>query len=135
MKKLIFIIFLSTFIFLTGCSNSKFKSISLDKLYDKINDKESFIVYFEEESNTLKSKLETVLKNNNLDGFVINASKISSEEKLKLEPAITYEGSTIVFIINGKDPSRLSHVTNSETTIKEIEARLIDMNFIKSNEE
>ncbi len=134
MKKIIYFIAIISIILLTGCSKSSLESISLSDLYNKIDNKESFVLYIEGNDNTLKDKLEKALLNNNLTGYHIKASKINAEEKLKLEPVIAYDDTTIVFIIEGKDPSRLSHVTNSDTTIKEIEARLKDMNFIKEDE-
>ena len=134
MKKIIYFVSIFAIILLTGCSNSKLESISLENLYKKLDNKESFILYIDVDDSTLESKLETALESNNLTGYYLNASKISDEEKLKLEPLITYDASTIVFVINGKDPSRLSHVTESSTSVKEIEARLKDMNFIKTEE-
>ena len=131
MKKLLFLMLASLVVMITGCSNSKLKVLSLDELYNKINNKDSFVVYFDVEDSSLKDKLETVVTNNNIEGYIIDTSKISEEEKIKLQPIITYEESSIIFIINGMDSSILSHVTNSDTSVKEIEARLKDINLIK----
>ena len=131
MKKIIIFVLMSMGLIITGCSNSKLQKLSLDELYNKINNKESFVIYFDVEDSSLKDKFEKVVGNNNIDGYIIDTSKISEDEKIKLQPIISYESSSIVFIIDGKDSSILSHVTNSDTTVKEIEARLKDMNFIK----
>ncbi len=115
----------------TGCTKSKLNKLSLDELYNKINNKDSFVVYFEVTDNALKNKLEKAATNNKIEAYVIDANKISNEEKIKLQPIISYEDSAIVFIVDGKDPSILSHITNSDTTVKEIESRLKDMNYVK----
>ena len=131
MKKIIYCLLFTLILVVTGCSNSKLKSLSLDELYNKISNKDSFVVYFEVEENSLKTKLEKVLTNNDLTGYVVDTSKINDDAKIKLQSTIDYESSAIIFIIDEKDPSILSHITNSDTTLKEIEARLEDMNFIK----
>ena len=130
MKKILYFMSIIGIIILTGCSKSLLKSLSLDELYNKINNKESFVLYIELGNSTLKNKLEKIVESYNLNGYYIDARKISSDEKLQLEPLIQYDNTEIVFIIDGKDPSSLSHVTNDDTTIKEIEARLKDMKFI-----
>ena len=130
MKKIIYI-FLLTIFFLTGCSNSKLTKITIDELNKKLTDKETFILYFAKEDSKLEKTLNTVLENNNLEGYKIDASEISTEDKNKLEPQIAYETPSIVFIIDGKDPSILSHVKDESITTKEIVNRLKDMNFIK----
>ena len=130
MKKILYFMSIIGIIILTGCSKSLLKSLSLDELYNKINNKESFVLYIELGNSTLKNKLEKIVESYNLNGYYIDAGKISSDEKLQLEPLIQYDNTEIVFIIDGKDPSSLSHVTNDDTTIKEIEARLKDMKFI-----
>ena len=131
MKKILCFISIIALILITGCTKSKLETLSLDSLYEKINNKDSFVLYIHVGDSSLQSKLEQVLESNNLTGYYINGAKLSNEEKLKLETSITFDNSEIVFIIEGQDPSHLSHVTNDETTIKELEARLKDMNFIK----
>ena len=130
MKKIFLSLLLVLFV-LTGCSNSKLSSINLDELNEKLNKKETFIVYFSKSDNKLEDTLNEVLKENNLSGYKIDTSKINNEEKNKLELQIAYEEPSIVFIVNGLDSSKLSHITNQNTTKKEILARLKDMKFIK----
>ena len=131
MKKILCLVSILALILLTGCSKSNLNTISLDELYNKISNKDSFVIFFEDEDNGLKTKLEEALSNNNIEGYLIKTSKISAEEKTKLEPIIAYDSNSIVFVVDGKDASILSHVTNQDTTVKEITARLKDMNFIK----
>ena len=131
MKKIIYSISMLVLLLLTGCTKSNLTTISLNELNNKISNKDSFVIYFEGEKNILKDKLETVLTSNNIEGYLIKTAKITEEEKIKLQPVISYEGSEIVFIVNGYDSSILSHIKNTDTTTEEIEARLKDMNFIK----
>jgi hypothetical protein len=131
MKKFIYLMVIFLGLMVTGCTKSKLNKLSLDELYNKINNKDSFVVYFEVTDNALKNKLEKAATNNKIEAYVIDANKISNEEKIKLQPIISYEDSAIVFIVDGKDPSILSHITNSDTTVKEIESRLKDMNYVK----
>ena len=130
MKKIIFSLLLSIFI-LTGCGNSKLSKITLDDLNKKLENKETFIVYFYKDDSNLENTLNSVLENNNLEGFKIDTSKISNEEKNKLEVQIAYKEPSIVFVVNGNDPSILSHITDESTTSKDIINRLRDMKFIK----
>ena len=130
MKKIFLSLLLVLFV-LTGCSNSKLSSINLDELNEKLNKKETFIIYFSKNDNKLEDTLNNVLNENSLTGYKFDTSKISNEEKNKLELQIAYEEPSIVFVINGLDSSKLSHITNQNTTKKEILARLKDMNFIK----
>lgn len=130
MKKIFLSLFLLIFA-ITGCSISKLSSINLDELNEKLNNKESFIIYFANGDSNLEKTLSSVLEENNIAGYKIDTSKISKEEKNKLEIEIAYEEPSIVFIINGKDPSKLSHVTSESITSKEISDRLKDMKFIK----
>ncbi len=134
MKKIFLILSVLIIIVVTGCSNSSsnLEKINLENLYSKLENKETFIVYFAKDDNTvLEKKLNTILENNNLTGYLVNVNKISDEEKIKLQPTITYEDNSIVFIIDGKDPSKLSHVTSDDVTNNELIARLKDMKFIK----
>ena len=132
MKRVFLIMLVIPFLLLTGCSSSTLEKISFNELKEKLTNKESFIIYFTGEDDTLKEKLETALKSNNLTGFYIDSAKISNDEKLDLETNIAYEESSIVFVLNGNDPTKLSHITNKDITIKDITARLIDMNYIKA---
>lgn len=130
-KYVLFLLLLLTF-FVSGCSKNSLSKISFDELNTKLNNKESFILYFNSDSNNnLEEKLDKVLTNNNLKGYIINASKLSDQEKIDLQLNIAYEEPSIVFIINGQDPTKLSHITDTNITTKQIEQRLKDMNFIK----
>ena len=130
MKKIFLSLLLSMFL-LTGCSSSKLNKISIEELNKKIQDKKIFIIYFSKNDSNLEKTLNKVLDNYDLEGYKIDTSKISNEEKNKLEIQIAYEEPSIVFVINGKDPSKLSHITSEVISTKDIIKRLQDMNFIK----
>jgi PBP1b-binding outer membrane lipoprotein LpoB len=134
MKKIIFSI-LAVIFLVTGCSNSKLSKLSYDELNTKLSNKETFILYLANDDSKLGEKLESVLSENNLEGYKINISDITSEEKYALETKISYEDACIVFIINGNNPSKLSHITDESITKKDIVKRLVDMNFIKEQKD
>ncbi len=130
MKKISLLIILMFTFLLTGCGNSKLENLSLKELKEKLNNKDTFIVYFAKEDSDLESKLNAVLENNNLKGYKFDTNKISDEEKYSLQLSIPYEEPSIVFVIKGQDPSKLSHVTDEDILIKHLEERLKDMQFI-----
>ncbi len=134
MKKIILSIVLTIFL-LTGCSSSKLSTLSYDELNTKLSNKETFILYLANDDNKLEDKLESILSENNLEGYKINISDITLEQKNTLETKIYYEDACIVFIINGNDPSKLSHITDESITKKDIVKRLVDMNFIKEQKD
>ena len=132
MKKIIQFIMLFMLIIVTGCSNNALKKISINELNEKLKNNETFIIYFtKDDEDILENKLLKVLEDNNLTGFKIDSNKITNEEKLLLQTQIDYETPSIVFIINGKDSSKLAHVTSDEITNNQLIQRLKDMNYIK----
>ena len=84
MKKKIFSLLLTIFL-LMGCSSSKLSKLTLDELNKKIENKETFIVYFYKSDSKLEETLNDVLESNNLEGFKVDTSKITNEEKNKLQ--------------------------------------------------
>ena len=130
MKK-IFLLLILSFLLIVGCSKSNLESISFENLKEKINNKETFVLYFTGEDNTLESKLDEIKKEYSITIYKVISSKISEKEKLDFQKIITFEEPSIVFIIDGKDPSKLAHVSDVNTSKKNIIERLKDMKFIK----
>lgn len=132
MKKIIIAVL---FIFIvTGCTSDNYSKINYKDLTQKIENKDTFIVLFNDDSKEaklLKNTLNKVLNNNNLKAYVINSNKISQENRNKLRPTISYENLSIVFIKNGMDSTKLSHITNPEISIDDLEKHLINLEFIK----
>ncbi len=131
MKK-VFLLLVLTIIFITGCSSKNLESINIDELNTKLENKDTFILYCADSDKfELEEKLVTVLEENNLTAYRLDTSKLEDEEKIKLQIKIAYESPSIIFIINGEDPTKLSHITSSTIKTSEIVARLIDMKYIK----
>lgn len=132
MKKLILIVVL-TFM-LVGCSNSNYENLTYKQLTNKLENKDTFIILFNDESsegNLLKKTLEQVLLENNLKAFEINPNDLSEENKISLRPYFSYENASIIFIKDGVDPSKLSHITDELTDKEEMESHLINLGFIE----
>lgn len=128
MKRIIISILL-IFILLTGCGSNN-KNIGFNELKEKMNNKDSFIVYFSGKDNLFKNKLNDIGKEYDLTIYTIDTNKISEEDKLNFQNKIDIKEEEIVFILNGQDPSKLSHVTDTSTSKKQIIQRLKDMHFI-----
>ena len=131
MKKVFFTIILLMTLVLTGCSNGNLKTISASDLNEKLNNKESFVLYFAKSDSTLEKTLKNVLKEYDLTGYKIDISKLDDKEMYDLKLKFSYNDPSIVFVIKGEDTGVLSHVTDSDTLSKSIVKRLMDMNFIK----
>lgn len=131
MKKLFFIILLLITITLTGCSNSNLKTINVDELNKKLNDKESFILFFSNSETSLEDTLTSVLKQYDLVGYKIDISKLDDKTSHEMKLKFAYNDPSIIFVVKGEDPGVLSHITDTSIRSKNIIKRLIDMNFIK----
>lgn len=130
MKKILFIL---TFILLvTGCNSSNIKTISYNELNQKFENKESFILFFEgNDSETLKSTLNKILEKNNLEAYTIKTNKLDNDKLNELRLKVDFEEPSITFVIDGSDPSVITHITNVYIEEDDLETRLHDMNFIK----
>lgn len=132
MKKISLLLIFILTIFLTACGKNNLENLSYKDLTNKLNEKESFIIYFGSDDDTeLAKKLNTVLESNNLTGYKFDPSDLTEEEKNTLSIAIAYEDPSIVFVVEGRDPSKLTHVTDKDIIVKNLEQRLKDLGFIK----
>ena len=130
MKKFILVI---TILLLTcACSNS-LKSIKIDNLEKKLNNKESFVLCLindEEEGLTLKKTLGKVIKDKKIDSFFINTDKLNDNDEEKLENLFTYEDSNIIiFIKNGQENSVLSRITDPFIKEKDLQKELGEQGY------
>ena len=131
MKKIFLLILLAISFTLTGCSSNSLSKVTISEIEEKMNNKESFIVYFSSKNDeTLEKNLKEVLEENNLEGYKVDINKINSEDENDFRLLIDYNDPSIVFVIDGVDSSILSHITDEEMSKKDIVKRLKDMNFI-----
>ena len=99
MKKILTVLIL--LLAVSGCSRNLSK-LNLEKLNKKLDNKETFILYLTDESdssNTLKNTLTSVLKDNNINAFYLNTDKLSSTDQDELKKTIAYEDSNIIIFI------------------------------------
>lgn len=130
MKKILFV--LSFILLLTGCGNNNIKTIGYSELIQKFDNKESFILFFDgDNSETLKSTLNKVLENNNLEAYTIKTNKLDNDKINELRLKVDFEEPSIAFVIDGNDPSVITHITDNYIDENNLEIRLHDMNFIK----
>ena len=133
MKKRYFLIVILFTLLLTACSSSKLSSISYNELKEKVNNKETFVLYVTTKDNTLEDTLKNVLEKYDFKAYKISLDDLNDSEKAELKLKYNYEDPTIIFIIEGNDPTILSHVTDSSIRSTDLIARLKDMNFIKED--
>ena len=130
MKKFILVI---TILLLTCACSNNLKSIKIDNLEKKLNNKESFVLYLtleDEEGLTLKKTLKNALKDKDIDLFYINTDKLSDTDEEKLQSLFTYEDSNIViFIKNGQENSVLSRITDTFISEKDLKTELENQGY------
>ena len=91
MKK--FILILLTLFLVVGCGNSNYNGLNYKELKAKLDNKETFILLLNDNSNeskVLKNSLNTVLENNNLKAYELNPTKLSNDEKNNLRTFFVY---------------------------------------------
>lgn len=128
MKKIIVIILIC--IFIVGCVNKKpYIEIKYKEFANKIENKESFILYIGSTDCSFCERYEKTLKRvvnkYNVDVYYINVAKekISSEDKTSLNNVVDFSGTpTTVFIKAGEVESRYNRIDGAVTSDKIIEA-------------
>ena len=80
---------------------------------------------------TIQANINKVLENNNLTAYTINTSKLNQDEINELRLKVDYETPAIVFVVDGRDPSVITHVTDIYIQENDLLTRLKDLNFIK----
>lgn len=131
MKKILFTVLMVLCV--VGCSGSYYYKIDYDDLLEKLDNKESFILFFNDGSDNgilLKNKLNKILKENEISAFEINPTKISEDEENELKLSFSYEDVSIIFIKDGVNPSKLTHVTDAFITEKELTNYIKNLGFI-----
>lgn len=132
MKRII-TIFILMFL-LVGCSKGNFTSLNYKELTAKLEKKDTFILLVNDGSDNgdfLKDTLNKVLENNDLKAYEFNATKIKESDKNALRNTISFENIGIIFIKDGLDSSKLTHITDVLTSEKVLENHLKNLEFIK----
>lgn len=113
MKKLI--ILLLPFLFFCGCSEKKYKEITLKTLEQKVEKKETFILMIGAASCThckgYKSTINEVIKDYNITIYYIDVDKLTETENSRLKKIASYKGTpTTVFLTKGKEESTYTRI-------------------------
>ena len=127
--KHILLVFLVTFL-LVGCKSNNINSISYEKFKEKVDKKESMILFFGE-SETLETTLNNVLNKYKLEAYKVKTAKLNDDEINSLKEIIDYEDPSICFIIDGNNPTKLTNITDEYITEAKLETVLNNLQFIK----
>ena len=115
---------------LVGCKSNNVNSISYEKFKEKIDKKESLILFFGE-SKTLETTLNNVLNKYDLKAYKIKTSSLNEDELNELKGIIDYEEPSICFIVDGINPTKLTNITDEYIEESKLETVLKNLNFIK----
>ena len=115
---------------LVGCKSNNVKSISYDSFKEKIEKKESMILFFGE-SETLETTLNNVLNKYDLKAYKIKISNLNNDEINELRGIIDYDQDSICFIVDGSNPTVLTNITDEYITETKLETVLKNLGFIK----
>ena len=131
MKRILMVTFMLLLtVCLVGCKSDKISTISYESFKEKVDKKESLILFFGE-SETMETTLNNVLNNHDLEAYKIKTKNLTDDEINELKLIIDYEDPSICFIIKGDNPSKLTNITDEYVTETKIENVLKDLEFIK----
>ncbi len=116
-------------------TKSYFKEIKYDKVIEKINNKESFVLVLSQTTcshcMSYKPTVEKVSKNYKLTIYYLETNLMSKKESEKFKKYITYSGTpTTVFIIDGEEKTVANRLDGAVEESKLIE-KLKSNGFIK----
>ena len=117
-------------LFLVGCKSNNISTISYDNFKEKVDKKESIILFFGE-SDLLENTLNNVLNEYDLKAYRIKTSSLSEEEVLELKSIIDYKEPSICFIKDGVNPTILTNITDEYAREETIINTLKNLEFIK----
>lgn len=140
MKKLAMLIILfSSFILATGCDSKSevtyLEEISFDKLYEMLDNEESFILEFIQDGCThcavFTPRFKNVLEDYQIYAKQLNFSNITQEEYSQIVSDFgTFGTPTVIFIENGKEKTTINRLTG-EPSEKEIIRKLTQNGYIE----
>ncbi|MBQ8471959.1 MAG: hypothetical protein IJ501_00480 [Bacilli bacterium] len=119
----------------SACSSNNLKKLSFEKLNEKLENKDSFVLYLtneDEYGTTLKNTLTSVSKENDLKTFYVNLDKLSDSELDSLNEKFTFEDENIIlFIKDGSESTVLSRVDDPYISHDKLTNELKNQGFIK----
>lgn len=115
---------------IVGCKGNNIHSISYESFKEKIDKKESLILYFGS-SDTMETTLNNVLNKYDLKAYEIKTSNLSDSDINSLKEIIDYDEPSICFIIDGVNPTKLINITDEYIIESKLETTLKTLNFIK----
>ncbi len=131
MKKLFKLTLVLMFTFLlVGCKSNNISKISYESFKEKIDKKESLILFFGE-SDILENTLNNVLNEYDLKAYKIKVSSLDDDQLLELKSIIDYEEPSICFIKDGVNPTILTNITDEYVREETIINTLKNLEFIK----
>ena len=125
----IILVLVAVFI-LAGCKSNNISSISFDKFKEKVDKKESLILFFGE-SKTLETTLNNILNKYDLKAYTVKTSNLSEDDINSLREIIDYDEPSICFIVDGVNPTKLTNITDEYITETKLETILKNLNYIK----
>ena len=127
--KHILLVFVVAFL-LVGCKSNNISSISYEKFKERVDKKESMILFFGE-SDTLETTLNNVFNKYDLKAYKVRTSSLSEDDINSLKEIIDYEEPSICFIVEGANPTKLTNITDEYITETKLETILKNLNYIK----
>lgn len=120
MKKTIILLLI---LLLCSCTNKNIIEVNYDKLYNKINSYDSYIIYFCNKKSTCQTfnkTIKKIAKENNIKLYYLNTEKLKDKEKLVIE-SLYFSGMnitepSIVKINNGIVSNRQINITDYKIT-------------------
>ena len=119
--------------------NKTLEKITFVELQEKVDNKETFILVYTQEScshcQQYKPVLKEVLLEHDLKAYEIDISKVSSKDKSKLKDIANADSTpTTIFIANGQEHSTTSRIVGAVKK-DSIISRLKAMGYIKTDKE
>lgn len=131
MKKILKVALVIVFtLVIVGCKSNNISKISYDSFKEKIDKKESLILFFGE-SDLLETTLNDVLNEYDLKAYKIKVSNLDDDKLLELKSIIDYEEPSICFIKDGANPTILTNITDEYAREDVIVNTLKNLEFIK----
>lgn len=125
-------------VFSVGCGSRTYKTITFDEYKQKIDNKESFILFIGSETcshcSDFKKTINKVLEKYDVEINYIDISSFSGEESLKFNSMVKYTGTpTTVFYENGVEEHASYNRINGARSYSEVVKALKNNGYIKED--